>query len=760
MTGLYSGTQPISQPITTTIGNTVVVQNPPYTISYGEYTGTAVLTGPSTISTVLPSGNVQGTYIIVLPVRYVTITTYYMGTAPITEPITSTVGPSGTRSGYVIVQTPPAYTTTTQPYTGTQSSITVPITQTYQASGSDAWTVIIQTPPSYTPPVYSLPPYETTTQLYTGASSITGPITYTTIPPQSTRPGTVVIQTPPAYSPPVYSEPAYVTTTQLYTGASSITAPITYTTIPPSGTKPGTVVIQTPPSYSAPPVASGPPSYETTTQLYTGASSITGPITFTTISPSGTRPGTVVIQTPPSYSPPVYSEPGFITTTQLYTGASSISGPITYTTIPPSGTRPGTVIIQTPPAYSPPPQSSMPSPSISATGSNTPGPVPSSYNPGSFPSVGLPSPPIPGVSTGLSIPPSSALSTFVPQSSSGQPASSGGQPPGYSSELFTSSSPSSTLEAPPTYATLAACPPVTCNSSANNATLCDSSYGNAFNVTCGTVYIGTVRKRATVESANECLTECDAEPQCVAVNYRADSTDPRGNCEILTSVERTEQEPGVAGAERPADAEPPNTVPPVFSTTQTAITSSDGPASSAVFSTTAGPPGVSTTSLFVPGVSATPSTPGQPTSSPVLSSSFGTPGESSSMALSSDAATSIPEVPSSSSGVPEISIPPIFSSTMMSSQTEAATSTSSSSIPAAPSAVCPAGNGTIVTSPSDVDYLLYCGSDTTGVLLSQTETANSYTACFEGCDALTSGCQGFTWVGRGSSLNGAGAGDW
>lgn len=61
---------------------------------------------------------------------------------------------------------------------------------------------------------------------------------------------------------------------------------------------------------------------------------------MTTVPPSGTIPGTVIIETPP-LNP--------VTSTRQYTGTSILTGPITVTTIPASGTVPGTVIIETPP---------------------------------------------------------------------------------------------------------------------------------------------------------------------------------------------------------------------------------------------------------------------------------------------------------------------------------------------------------------------------------------------------------------------------
>ena len=148
-----------------------------------NYSKTAQLTAPTTISTILPNGNTQGTYIVAYPViRYVTTTKYYTGTSPITEAITQTYPPSGTsKDGLVVIMTPPPYTTTTKAYTG-QGVITGPVTQTLPASSTDAWTVIVETPSGFSAPIYV-----TTTQAYTGTSSLTGPITVTTVAPSGTQ---------------------------------------------------------------------------------------------------------------------------------------------------------------------------------------------------------------------------------------------------------------------------------------------------------------------------------------------------------------------------------------------------------------------------------------------------------------------------------------------------------------------------------------------------------------------------------------------
>ncbi|AOA63994.1 GQ67_03026T0 [Komagataella phaffii] len=245
---------------------------------------------------------------------YVTTTQPWTGTYETTY----TVPPTGTEPGTVIIETPESYVTTTQPWTGTyETTYTVPPT------GTEPGTVIIETPESYV----------TTTQPWTG----TYETTYT-VPPSGTEPGTVVIETPEIVDCEAYccasvaikkrelcqcenfccswdqSCQTYVTTTQPWTG----TYETTYT-VPPTGTEPGTVIIET------------PESYVTTTQPWTGTYETTY-----TVPPTGTEPGTVIIETPESY----------VTTTQPWTGTYET----TYT-VPPTGTEPGTVVIETPESY-------------------------------------------------------------------------------------------------------------------------------------------------------------------------------------------------------------------------------------------------------------------------------------------------------------------------------------------------------------------------------------------------------------------------
>ncbi|KAI6782670.1 uncharacterized protein J7T54_000813, partial [Emericellopsis cladophorae] len=115
--------------------------------------------------------------------------------------------------------------------------------------------------------------------------------------------------------------------TTITTGVPGITGTQT-TTIPPSGTGLGTVIIQTPEDED--------PDTGTFT---TGDPTITAPTT-SSIPPSGTNPGTVIVKTPdplPETIPQI-----FITIT---TGNPTITGPVMQT-IPYTGTDPGTVLIQ------------------------------------------------------------------------------------------------------------------------------------------------------------------------------------------------------------------------------------------------------------------------------------------------------------------------------------------------------------------------------------------------------------------------------
>lgn len=98
------------------------------------------------------------------------------------------------------------------------------------------------------------------------------------------------------------------------------------TTIPPSGTVSGTVILESPPSYVT--------SYEE----YTGTAVLTASATTrTVIPPSGTVSGTIIVGTP---------RERYVTTTRAYTGTSPITAPTPVTTIPPNGNIPGTVIVE------------------------------------------------------------------------------------------------------------------------------------------------------------------------------------------------------------------------------------------------------------------------------------------------------------------------------------------------------------------------------------------------------------------------------
>ncbi|KAF2166598.1 hypothetical protein M409DRAFT_23232 [Zasmidium cellare ATCC 36951] len=574
--------------------NTTATQyfSPGYLTSIQPYTGTLPLTAPTTITTILPSGTRSGIYIIQYPrTGWVTVTSAYIGTAALTGQTTvRTVSPSGGYPGTYYVETPaPSSTYSTSNVVGSYTSNGITYSTTFEITTavSDAGptpAISTQINPSISEPftttisstpVVQIPPYTTIYTQFPSASSITAPVTVTTIPPNSAGngQGTIIVGVPAV---------RWVTTTVRWTGSTLITAPIT-SSYPPTGTEPGSVVVQTPPpvvsttrAYSGTSsipslitattlVGSGsdawtviletlsgyqPPLYQTTTQLYTGASPISDPIT-TTFEPSGTNAGLVLIQTPP----------GWVTSTRAYSGSSSITAPITATSIWPVADSPGVVWIETPTGYAQPSTSEPVQSSaqlISSTGSALSSPTPAGSSPVQSSSL--------STQGGLSQVPSSSLSTQgglsqVPMFSQPSASSTAGQ--SISSTLGSISTPSSSPSALPT------CPPLVCGAIARNSTSCENSYGNPYNVTCGIRLWGTIAKRATVRNSEECLVQCDQTPGCVAVNFYSQASPQPENCELLSEVDYETSDPGTAGAERPADVEEINSVPPTSSAEST-----------------------------------------------------------------------------------------------------------------------------------------------------------------------------------------------
>ncbi|GKU18141.1 unnamed protein product [Fusarium langsethiae] len=368
----YTGTEPITEPIITTISpqgdqpGTVIFETPgqkafqtsatsppSYVTVSRPYTGTDQITAPI-ITTVSPQGDQPGTVIYETQAPFATVYRPYTGTEQITGPVTvSTIAPNGDQPGTIIVETPgagpavtttppaPSYMTITNPYTGTER-LTEPTTlTTVPPQGDQPGTVIVETQR----------PYMTISTLYTGVGTITGPVPLTTIPPQGDQPGTVVMGTLGSYvtitTPYTGDQPgtvivetpqSYVTTTVPYTGIDQITAPTTATTIPPSRDRPGTVVVQT----QAP--------FATIYRPHTGPDRITAPVTVSTIAPNGDQPGTIIVETPGS-EPPVTTTPpapSYTTVYEEYTGTGDMTEPSARTTIEPQGDQPGTIIFDTP----------------------------------------------------------------------------------------------------------------------------------------------------------------------------------------------------------------------------------------------------------------------------------------------------------------------------------------------------------------------------------------------------------------------------
>ncbi|KAF9774593.1 hypothetical protein IL306_007384, partial [Fusarium sp. DS 682] len=403
------------EPRTTASAVTITAGDAGYVTVYKPYPGPGTITAPLTVGTVAPTNGQPGTVIIETPVPqtapettstpditstqgtdgYITVFQPYTGTGLITAPITvSTIPHSNGQPGTIIVETPVprdlttitsdtapvtippgpdnSYVTVYRPHTGT-GVITAPVTiTTIPGVNGHPGTIIIETTVAQDTNAPSTAPaspgstYVTEYRPYPGPGNIDQPIAVTTIEPSNGNPGTVIIETPTpdvntkVAQPPVTVDPSpddqYVTIYRPYTGTGAITAPVTVTTIAPSGSQPGTVIIETPvaSATSAPPQA----TYVTVYRPHTGADRITAPVTVTTIEPSGDQPGTVVIETPDLDLPPVTTSAGplatYVTVYRPHTGADRITEPVTITTIEPTNGQPGTVIIETPGQQAPP----------------------------------------------------------------------------------------------------------------------------------------------------------------------------------------------------------------------------------------------------------------------------------------------------------------------------------------------------------------------------------------------------------------------
>ncbi|CAM1509446.1 Fc.00g031850.m01.CDS01 [Cosmosporella sp. VM-42] len=353
------------------------------------------------------------TYVTSYPVlasdeKYITITRKYTGTITWTR----TIGGTGDNPGVVVIQDPSAndgsgspgdpggssepltippskgdnsYAIVIQSYTGTGvNTNTAPSTSVVPPSGTSPGTIYVIAPagsaaggsdgPDGQP--FTLQPmdptgYATIFKPYDGTATGTTPIRIT-VPPSGTRPGSVIIQTPPpgrdpgnfqqgqAFTITPASEGGYYTVFQPNPGTG--TAPVMIT-VPPSGTISGTMIIQTPTptkggqgGVTLQPTESG--GFVTIIEAAVPGA-LTSPV-LVTLQPTGTEPGTVLIQTPgpsiannaPNLNPTITLLPtesgGYVTIFKPAEGTVTVTVPVRIT-IRPSGTDPGTVIVETPP---------------------------------------------------------------------------------------------------------------------------------------------------------------------------------------------------------------------------------------------------------------------------------------------------------------------------------------------------------------------------------------------------------------------------
>jgi hypothetical protein len=238
-------------------------------------------------------------------------------------------------SVYPVLADGPDYITITKPYRGSVTALyTVP------PQGDEPGVVIVEQPGGSSAPENIVIPatdersYVIIIRPYQGPNPISAPITQV-VPPRNGQPGQIIIETPetqaaddatPGVLQPMTLEPhgttgSYVTVIEpagvSFTGKDPIRI-----TVAPSGGKPGTVIIQTPVPGTLMPVA-----LET--------------LRFNTLGPLGRLIGKTITLQPADAT-------GYVTIIEPAEGSVLPTAPIR-TTIPPTGTKPGTVLIQTPP---------------------------------------------------------------------------------------------------------------------------------------------------------------------------------------------------------------------------------------------------------------------------------------------------------------------------------------------------------------------------------------------------------------------------
>ncbi|KAK1473201.1 hypothetical protein CTAM01_16182 [Colletotrichum tamarilloi] len=310
------------------------------TVSHGVYTGTDILTGPTTRAILGLDGS--GTLVVEDPPSYTTVSrggtatvspgslpnsvnsTSFLTTNPITAPRTilvanPTPGASTASQGTVVVAVPDPrlYNTSTLAYTGSDPlGATRTTISTIAESGFVPGTYVVAVATTAVPDVS----YDVSTVAYTGTAVISGPTVVSVIQPtDGSGRGTVVIGVPPTGVPP-----PQVTSIVPYEGMSSITGPTTILNRPFDSTVPGTVIVGLPPA-----------SFITQTVPFTGREVLTAPITITIAPPSGSQHGTVVIGSP---------SVTFLASFVPFTGSTQE----TLSVIQPTGTSPGVVIIGQP----------------------------------------------------------------------------------------------------------------------------------------------------------------------------------------------------------------------------------------------------------------------------------------------------------------------------------------------------------------------------------------------------------------------------
>ncbi|KAK5296620.1 hypothetical protein LTR16_000533 [Cryomyces antarcticus] len=266
---------------------------------------------------------------------------------------------------------------------------------------------------------------------------------------------------------------------------------------------------------------------------------------------------------------------------------------------------------------------------------------------------------------------------------------------------------------------------ITCPAS-NGSTYVDST-GKGYTVYCNVDSTHTGFNPTYLQSFGQCASLCDATCQCLGFTWAGNSAGTgNGTCYFKRGYvgNITSQATDVMAIRTEATACYPTSASALCSTTPLFYT--------ACYTTTTITTATSVAASSAAAVATTSST--AAAASVVVASSSAAVVTTTSASASSSAAAVVDS-----------------SSATVVTTASASASSSAAATPAAPSAACPASNGTVFTDASGYNYTIRCSSDTSVSASSNAAVSGDFNSCFSLCDADTL-CTSFVFLGTANGL--------